>query len=336
MSDLTIFMAVIGRVRLIPGILPIELSNPKVTCHVAHSFPKNIIEPDRGLDIDISDCTLFTVAHLGQGELDLTKKSTVENLFERSIYAVSEVIIWNKTKDIIGKDTSFTRQFGRLDVKVFLAQSSDKKLVLWANPLFKINRSTAAMLADFLPNFIISNGPAANPIPPISRRVMSSLDLINLGFYTESFINLFSVVDDLTQEVIKSGFNKKGLSADEQNNMLRAIKEDRLKIYLCNLAKLCDWSSLEDVNPNLYKEILKVNTKRNNIMHGSTRLGRIETIESLNILLLLIDWLRKNPFGYQIPKFPLLKIAEVEFSLVPLKENKKVDNDTNPVGADSP
>jgi hypothetical protein len=156
---------------------------------------------------------------------------------------------------------------------------------------------------------------------------MSSLDLINLGFYTESFINLFSLVDDLTQETIKAGLTSRGLAIKEQTQLLRAIKEERLKLYLCNLSKLCGWNSLEEENDALFQRVLKVNTLRNNIMHGSRRLQRSETIEASNSLLSLIDWLRTNPFGFLIPDFPLLKVAEANFLILPSKPDEKQSSD---------
>lgn len=326
-TDLICNVAVLGRVQLMPGILPVELKEPDVKCLVAHAFPKNMTDPERGIDIDVADCTVFTVTHIGQGDIDIGVTKEIQKIFERSISAISEVTIWTKTQDIVGKMSSFTRQIGTVDVKAFFAQGTDERLVGWLNPAFTFNRDAAAMMSGFLSSMIVSNGPAANPVPPITRRVMSSIDLISLGFYTESFVNLFSLSDDLTQEVIKSGLAQKGLSEEDQKGMLRAIKEERLKIYLCNLAKLCGWKSLEEENKNFYKKVVKVNTIRNKIMHGSRRLSLEEAIDSSNVLLDLIDWLRQNPFGYQIEGFPLLKVASPNFSIVPIKTKENEDGE---------
>lgn len=321
MPDLVVNVAVIGRVQLIPGILPVKLDNPAVECLVAHAFPTYMEEPKRGIKIDTSDCTVFTVTHQNRGDLDLTQRSNVQLVFEQSLVAISEVSIWTKAADVVGKMTSFIRQIGTTDVKAFFAQGAGNDLVGWVSPAFTFDRGADAMMAGFLPNMLVSNGPSANPIPPITRRVMSSLDLVNLGFHTESFINLFSLVDDLTQEVIKAGMTKRGLNEDEQKELLRAIKEERLRIYLCNLSKLCGWQSLEEARKDLYNRVVKVNTTRNKIMHGSRRLLPAETIEAINVLLELIDWLRANPFEFVVPAFPILRIAEPEFSLVPLQND---------------
>jgi hypothetical protein len=330
MPDLVAKVAVTSRIHLVPGILPVRLENPSVECLVAHALPNNIEEPQRGIKIDTSDCTVFTVTHRERGELDLTQLANVQLVFEQSLAAISEVLIWTKSRDVVGEMSSFIRQIGTTDVKAFFAQGASEQLVGWISLAFTFDRNAAAMMAGLLSNMIVSNGPSANPIPPITRRVMSSLDLINLGFYTESFVNLFSLVDDLTQEVVKTGMTKRELNDDEQKGLLRAIKEERLKVYLCNLSKLCGWQSLEEARKDLYDRVLKVNTTRSKIMHGSRRLLPAETLEAINVLIDVIDWLRSNPFGFVIPGFPLLRIAEPKFSLIPIKSKDAPADDHSP------
>jgi hypothetical protein len=331
MSDLTANVAVIGRVQLVTGILPVKLENPPVECLVAHAFPNKMVEPHRGIEVDTSDCTVFTVTHLNRGDIDLSVGTNVREIFEQSLSAISEVSIWTKSQDVVGKMSAFFRQIGTTDVKAFFVEDSDGQMVGWVSPAFTFTRDDAASIAGILSNVIFSNGPASNPTPPISRRVLSSLDLINLGFYTESFINLFSLVDDLTQEVIKAGMTQRGLNDDEQNGLLRAIKEERLKVYLCNLSKLCGWKSLDEENEEFFKLVVKVNSTRNRIMHGTRRLTRQETIEASNVLLQLINWLRSNPFGYQIPNLPMLHLAVPTFSIIPLKEKREQKNNDQPI-----
>jgi hypothetical protein len=73
---------------------------------------------------------------------------------------------------------------------------------------------------------------------------------------------------------------------------------------------------------------MKANSRRNAIMHGSARLTRQETLESVNTLLDTIDWLRRNPFGFSVPAFPLLKVAEGDFLLL---QKKAPGSDQNTV-----
>lgn len=330
MSNVTVYLAVIGKVLIpIPTAQLINLSDFNVRCRISSNITPAISDPERGISIDTSDCTIFTISF---PELKVPKQDAqmLREIFEWSVAAVGETIIWNKSIDQIGEVSAFSRQIGTLDVKYCLILMNENDWFAWENPIFStvsVAHLMNGMLNDLLGGVFdgatMTNGPSAHPLPPISRRVMNSLDLINLGFFTESFINLFSLVDDLTQEVIKKGLEIKGFSADDQNQFLRAIKEERLKVYLCNLAKLCGWASLAEEKPELYKTVVSVNTKRNKIMHGSTRLLRQEAIDSSNILLSLIDWLRSNPFGFDIPNFPLLKVANVGFKPVPIRSGEK-------------
>lgn len=303
-------------------------------CLVAHGYPPKLIDPRRKLELDVTDCTLFTVTHRGKADLDFSSPAAAADIFEQALQAISEVTIWNKALERTGKVSSFLRQVGRLDAKYFFVEAPDAKLIGWRNPLFWSDRQAAQMMAGILANMVVNNGPSANPIPGVTRRVMSALDLINLGFYTESFVSLFSLVDDLTQEVMKAGMAKKGLDPEQQKSLLRAIKEERLKHFVGNLAKLCDWRGLSDDNEHLYDRLLKANTLRNGIMHGSTRLYRGQTIDASNTLLEVVDWLRGNPFGYAIPGFPLLTLAEGEFFLVDTPdEQADSDEGSSPPGA---
>src|SRR5664279_2603215 len=68
--DLIANVAVIGRMQLLPGILPVRLESPNVECLVAHAFPNHIEELKRGIKVDTSDCTVFTVTHRERGDLD--------------------------------------------------------------------------------------------------------------------------------------------------------------------------------------------------------------------------------------------------------------------------
>lgn len=332
MKNIVACLAVIGRFQLMPGTLPVKLDNPLVDYLVKHAFPDSFEMPECNISFDTSDCTLFEVTHKYTNDIDLSNPANMRIIFEQSIAAISEVAIWSKLNTNFGEMSPFIRQIGTTDVKAFFAQVSEDEMAWWINPSFRMARNAAAVLADSMPmiasmivgkqvsTFIVENGPSANPVQPILRRVMASVDLINLGFHTESFVNLFSIVDDLTQEVIKKGMELKGLVADEQKQLLRAIKEERLKLYLCNLAKLCGWQSLEEADKELYANVLKVNKCRNDIMHGSLRISKGKTFDNCNILLKLIDWLRSNPFGFSIPPFPPMKIADAQFNITKIKK----------------
>ncbi|MGH8010785.1 MAG: hypothetical protein ACREQ3_27675, partial [Candidatus Binatia bacterium] len=155
---------------------------------------------------------------------------------------------------------------------------------------------------------------------------------LNLGFHTEAFITIFALVDDLAQEVIKAGMSKKRLGEVEQKDALRAIKEERLKHFLTTLTKLCDWKSLQEENPDHFRDLMKANRLRNDIMHGSTKLNRKQATNHGQVLLDTIAWLSTNPFGYAIPRIPPLRLAQVGFQPVPLLPHAE-ESEHNPFDA---
>lgn len=302
---------------LVPGIQRVQTTTPPGSCLVAHSYPASITDSRRGVDVDVNDCTVFTVTHQGCGERDYSLATNADAMLEQALQAISEVTLWSKANDEVGRMSAFLRQHGRLDVKYFFLEANPDLLLAWRNPLFSLDRGAAEFVGAFLGNMVMTNGPAANPLPSVVRRTMSALDLINLGFYTESFVSLFAQVDDLAQEVINAGMARKGLTEKECGSFLGSIKEQRLRHYLGNVAKLCDWKSLAEADGELAKRLDKVNSTRNRIMHGSTRLGRDQAIDGCNTLLEVIGWLRTNPFGYVIPAIPKLQVAHGEFFIVP-------------------
>jgi len=107
----------------------------------------------------------------------------------------------------------------------------------------------------------------------------------------------------------------KGLADKEADETLRAIKERRLEYFLSTVSILCGWKSLKSEDPELFRKILKVNTLRNDIMHGAGRLSsRTETIGYMTVLLDTLDWLRTNPFNFFIPPIARDNIASLNFS----------------------
>jgi hypothetical protein len=149
----------------------------------------------------------------------------------------------------------------------------------------------------------------------VVRRAIASLDLVNLGFYSEAFVTAFSLLDDLTQDVMRAGLKKQGLTEDEQHKLLRAIKEQRLDHFLNLVAKICGWRALKEADPDLWKTLEKVNAKRNDVMHNARRLNREEAINGIDTTLRVVQWLRTNPFGYAIAEIPVLVPTNVQFHI---------------------
>lgn len=318
MVDIVTHCAVLGMAPPFAGILPVKVLSPAGDCLVEQSFPPRMTDERYGLDLDISDCTLFNVMHLDvKWATVLASAETADWLLEQALQAITEALLWSKASDRVQTVNAFVRQVGRLDVKVFIVAAENEQMVLWRNQLFWIDRHGAALINHLLGSAIIDNGPAATPLHPIVRRVLGVFDLLNLGFYAESFIAAFALLDDLSQLVVRAGLAQKQLTAKEQEKLLRAIKDDRLTNHLCLLTKLCGWESMDNAEPELFSALRKVNTLRNNIVHGSVRLDRGDAIESVDTVLACLDWLRTNPFGFVIPTPPRLQLANSAFVIVP-------------------
>jgi hypothetical protein len=324
MSDLTSLTAILGPAQLVPGRHPVKLIDPPAECLISYSFPDIIEEVRCQLKLPVDDCTVFSITHVGQSGDSLTagdaeaKWHAADAILEQALQTISDFVIWSKTKEQIGTTSAFTRQVGRLDVKCFVINRRDEELIVFQNPVFSATRQMLNMSAGLFLNAIVANSLAVDPVPAIVRRVMSSLDLLNLGFYTEAVVTAFALVDDLVQEIIRAALHGKGLDAKQQKKLLRV--NDRLNTYLTRLTKFCGWKSLADDSPELYERLMNVNNLRNRIMHGSIRLSRAKTLEPVNALLDTIDWLRLNPFGYVIPDFPTLHAAIPNFKSFPLRQ----------------
>lgn len=320
--------AVIGVTQNFPLPLHVKLPSSQREGVVEHDFPQTIDDDRRNIHIDVTDSTVYTVTFSEYGEVDFTQIPAMTEVFEQTIEAINEALLWSKVNDQAGTSSRFMRQIGRLDVKCFFVACPEDLVIGWLNPLFSMDRAAMSQATNMFRGARFLAQPSTHPVPPILRRMMGSVDLLNLGFYTESFVTLFALVDDLVQEVTKAGMSKKGLSAPEQRDALRAIKEERLKHFLTTLAKLCDWQSLAEADADLFDALMKANSLRNNIMHGSARLSRKQATDHGQALLSTISWLMTNPFGYVIPPVPLLRLAQINFNILPVN-SEPVDQNAN-------
>jgi hypothetical protein len=320
MTHLVTYTAVVGRFVLLPVVQRVEVGTPPVTCFVEHGYPDQIADSGWAVSLQVHDCTLFKVQHQDCGERDVSPPDGAEAILEQTLQAINEVLIWFRTeKEEIQNQNAFLRQIGRTDIKYFLIPSpDDSRLVLGKNPMFDLDRSGLAQMMAAFPtrDVVMINGTWKNSPTVEVHRAMASLSLVDLGFYTEAFVTMFSLVDDLTQRVLRAGMEKRGLSEDQQKSMLRAIKEERLQHFLTGVSLLCGWESLEAADAGLFKQLLKVNTRRNAVMHGSARIrSKSQVMADMNVLLDVLQWLASNPFGYNVPKIDRENTASLKFTV---------------------
>lgn len=105
---------------------------------------------------------------------------------------------------------------------------------------------------------------------PTARRYVRCFELLEHGFYSEAVIVAFSVLDDFVQELLHTLLEKKGLAAQsERNELLRSIKENRLKLYLGPILKLASGTDIEGLWPASGHALTWLNTTRNRIAHSA-------------------------------------------------------------------
>lgn len=315
--------AVVGRYLTMPGAHPVRTSRPpgSVLLRLDRWSEFELVPgPINRQAIDVSDCSVYTIQHdvpdVGSG----TREDLASRLLEQALDAISEAHLWFKAADAAQATTPFLRQVGRADVKAFIVPFlADAQCLLWYNPIHALaNRTQDHIMSAFFGGVTVVNSPTREQMHHVLRRVLSSLDLVNLGFYTEAFVNIFAVVDDVTQQVLRAALKRRGLEAKEQEEFLRSVKETRLRLFLTTVMKTVGGRSLEDDEPALFKRLLVANSLRNRIMHGSERLQRAECIDACNSLLSVLRWLRKNPFDLAFPVAPQMRLAVESFTLLEL------------------
>ena len=103
---------------------------------------------------------------------------------------------------------------------------------------------------------------------PLARRYVRCFELLEHGFYSEAFIVAFSVLDDLVQQVLHSTLSEKGLvSKPERDELLRGIKENRLKLYLGPILKLACGRDISSMWPESAAALEWLSSTRNRIAH---------------------------------------------------------------------
>src|SRR5262249_6922690 len=84
-----------------------------------------------------------------------------------------------------------------------------------------------------------------------------------------------------------------------------------------SLIKLCDWEALKDRDPGLNSQLLKVNTLRNNVMHGDRELSRSEALNAIATLVDVVVFLQGNPFSVPVTGIPPMRPANPDLVRMP-------------------
>jgi hypothetical protein len=130
---------------------------------------------------------------------------------------------------------------------------------------------------------------------PLARRYVRCYELLEHGFYSEAFIVAFSVLDDFVQQTLHALLESKGLtSQSERNELLRGIKENRLKLYLGPVLKLAIGRDIEVMWPMAKKALEWLNGTRNRIAHSAEKVDYATAAKGIYACLKILVVMREN------------------------------------------
>lgn len=130
---------------------------------------------------------------------------------------------------------------------------------------------------------------------PLARRYVRCFELLEHGFYSEAFIVSFAILDDFVQQVLHRLLEVKGLTTQrERDDLLRGIKENRLKLYLGPVLKLAFGRDISSMWPESQRALAWVNTTRNRIAHSAEPVDHSAAAKAIFACLKVLVAFRDN------------------------------------------
>lgn len=124
---------------------------------------------------------------------------------------------------------------------------------------------------------------------PIARRYVRCFELLEHGFYSESFIVAFSIFDDFVQQSLHSLLETRGLNTKtERDELLRGIKENRLRLYLGPVLKLVYGRDIDSMWIGSRKALEWLNTTRNRIAHSAEPVEHAAAAKAIFVCLKIL------------------------------------------------
>lgn len=163
------------------------------------------------------------------------------------------------------------------------------------------NKNKIKVLKDtFVKNLPEPNGifSLADNVPDEWNMFMKAIDLLDLGYYNESLIIGFNLLDHCTQKSLM--YLMKNLNEEEKKPFLRKIEHERLVTYLGSLMKLITGRSLFNTELS-EKQFQKLNKFRNDVVHNGHLSTYEESCNNLKIIHKTIKALSTLGLYYSIP-----------------------------------
>lgn len=130
---------------------------------------------------------------------------------------------------------------------------------------------------------------------PVARRYVRCYELLEHGFYSEAFIVSFSILDDLVQKTLHILLEEKGLlKRSERNELLRGIKENRLKLFLGPVLKLASGRDIESMWADSNHALTWLNETRNRIAHSEENVDYSAAAQAIFACIKVLVLFKRN------------------------------------------
>jgi hypothetical protein len=274
---------------------PIEVGEYNVAnSNVSVSYPPAINYGSRAIELPKNLSTLFVVSWDDPNDKDARRLRS--NSFERhlpiydALRTISELLLAFKLTRIGHSDGRGIRTVGIGDTLFFFSMIDD-------TPTGDLNIGLKHY-EDNCDPYGTTNLAVPNISPdkyPVAKRYVRCYELLEHGFYSEAFIVAFSVLDDLVQNSLHKLLEKKGLTlSKERDELLRGIKESRLKIFLGPLLKVVFGHDIATLWPNSTKALEWLNSTRNNIAHNGKTVDYATAAKGIYVCLKILVVLKEN------------------------------------------
>ena len=132
---------------------------------------------------------------------------------------------------------------------------------------------------------------------PVARRYVRCHELLDHGFYSECAIVAFSIMDDLVQQMIDNSLSWRGMtSRSDRKDLIRGIKENRLKIFLGPLLMVLHNKTIGILWPESNNALTWLNELRNKIAHSGYKATYDDAVKSIFVCLKIIYLLNREGF----------------------------------------
>ena len=244
---------------------------------VTVSYPPQVLTTFGPLELPKSLSTMFIVSWddvRGKTATELRSRSFERHLpVYEALDAISELMVAFKLVSVGQLQGSGLRTVGEDDTLIYhcsvdAVQTGNVVVKLknyqgnnaWPDATYVLDRSVATK--DALPHI-------GTDTLPVARRFIRCYELVEHGFYAEAFIVAFSTLDDIVQQSLHKLLELKGLTTeDERTDLLRGIKESRLRLFLGPILTITFGRGIASLWPPADRALKWLNTTRNRIAHS--------------------------------------------------------------------